>query len=215
MGAFIILWIFYIVSVVSFVSVLLGWAKWRHSSDAMQSLTTLVTYTFISNMASYATASHSIHNDFLLTIYAVVAFPAVAVIFSYWIPTRYQQLLLYKIVPIFFSLNILIISFGQGYFEVPQAISLALTSLLLVGLSFYILLDLLLNPPSHPAYRDERFWVAAGVFVYYSGNALVYAGVLDGVMNEIWIIHNVLNIGAFLCYMIGYTCIPRPRTSLS
>ncbi|MEE9464049.1 MAG: hypothetical protein V3W14_00560, partial [Candidatus Neomarinimicrobiota bacterium] len=177
--------------------------------------TILVIYIFISNVASIVTAQLGIHNLFLFTTYAVVAFPAVAVIYSYWMSKRYQQYLIYRIVPVHFSLNILILSLGQAYVEAPEAVSLAFTSLLLVVLSFYILLSLLRNPPPHPAYRDERFWVALGIFVYYTGNAFVYAGVLSGITIEIWRIHNLLNFGAFLCYIIGYLCIPRPRTSLS
>jgi hypothetical protein len=138
-------------------------------------------------------------------IYMPIEYGLLALIFSYWQRKPGMRQALRISIPIFFLICVwdIVVLNNLNELNVFTA-SIAFT--LYVGMSAYTLLYLQFDNP-YPILRDYRFWVSTALLIYSAGGLAYFSfhsEVVKGSMVEIWAIHAVLNIVAYILYTVGF-----------
>jgi len=85
---------------------------------------------------------------------------------------------------------------------------------ILISLALYTLYSLI-HDDSGPVLKEPKFWIATGVLIYFSGNALFFTTLPFLKTNTIWTLHLVLNLIANLFYTGGFLSRRRLTTGRS
>ncbi len=179
-----------------------GIAKWHISTRPMRLLTLFILYSALSTIVSIALATRNIQNLFLLHIYTLLAYSALALIFSYWHRDKLRQYIRLSI-PAYVVFYLLLLRFGYENLSMPASFSLSVISVLLTLVSLYTLFSVIRDSTIF-SYHDERFWVSVGTLFIFTTTAVIYSGVSSGITIDVWIIHNILCTTGYLCYFGGY-----------
>ena len=191
---------------ISLLSMLLaaggGFAKWQISTRPMRFLTLFVFYSVLCDIVIIALAIKNINNLFLLHIYVLVNYSALALIFSYWHKDKLKQYIRLSI-PAYIAVYLLLLGIRYENLNMQASFSLSVMSVLITFISLYTLFSVLRDSTLSP-YHDERFWISLGTLFAFSSNAVIYSGISSGITIDIWIIHNIFCAIGYLCYFGGY-----------
>ncbi len=179
-----------------------GVAKWHISTRPMRLLTLFILYAALSNSVGIVLAKVNIQNLFLLHIYALFAYSAMALVFSYWRKDKLRQYIRLSI-PAYLTFYLLLLMIGYEDINKPPFLCLLVMSVLITFISLYTLF-FVLQDSAISVHRDERFWVSIATLLIFSSNVVIYSGVSSGITIDIWIIHNIFSAIGYLCYFGGY-----------
>jgi len=179
-----------------------GVAKWHISTRPMRLLTVFLLFSTMSSIACIALATMNIQNLFLTHIYALFAYPAMALVFSYWHKDKLRQYIRLSI-PAYLTFYLLLLMIGYEDINKPASLGLSVMSVLITLVSLYTLF-LILQDSAISALRDERFWVSIATLLIFSNSAVIYSGIRSEITIDIWIIHNIFNAVGYLCYFGSY-----------
>ena len=149
-------------------------------------------------------------NIWMLTLFIHFEYGFVTFILSKWLSKNLKKPLVSSIL-IFYLSYILLISQGLDIRELYFFYS-TLEHFLLLTISAYTLYYLTDGKDNFSFYNDSRFWISAGVLIYFSGNLLLYEIGYFKPVNDIWLIHAGLNIIANIFYTGGFLSQNRLRT---
>lgn len=183
-----------------------GLLLWRRSTSPMRLLTGLLFYGLINTVGLVILALWRGNNIVLLHFYTLISYLLVALIFSYWNIGRFALIIKLSI-PLFFIMYAILVIFGYEDLTLPNEYSMSIRGVFIAFISLYTLYTTLRKHPDYPIYQDERFWVATGAFINYSGTVLVYAAIPVYITHALWQIHNTLAILANTLFFMGYLCL--------
>ena len=157
-------------------------------------------------------AYHKMPNIGLVTIYSLLEFGAFYYLFCILLAVKRLGRFLWA---------------GLLALTILPAIGLALSSLMdvlytvkiaecaiLIPLALYTLYSII-HDDSEPVLKEPKFWIASGVLVYFSGNALFFTTLPFLESNTIWALHLILNLIANLFYTGGFLSQRRSKTGRS
>jgi hypothetical protein len=140
-------------------------------------------------------------------IYMPFEYAMIALIFSFWQRKSWEKKLLRLSIPPFIILCLWDILNG-GDLKDLNAFTASVAYTLYVGISSYTLVNL--NHGSNQSIAgDCRFWIATALLIYSAGGIAYFSFhdmVVTNYLIEIWVIHTVLNIIAYVLYSIGIVC---------
>jgi hypothetical protein len=147
------------------------------------------------------------NNHYLQHIYVPLEYALLVYIFSGWQRNRVSRDVLRISIPLF-MLFCLANIFYQGKLDSYNYAPAALASVIYAGLSGYTLYGIFTSREDIPI-KTPRFWIAAALLLYSSGNIAYYSFhelVAKNLLVEIWIIHAAINILTYQLYAIGVLC---------
>ncbi len=185
-----------------------GFILWCKLARSMRLLTFLLLFGLLNSLALVFLALQNTNNMFLLHFYTLISYLFVALIFSYWL-NHFPALIIRWSILAFFTLYLIMVFLGYEDLTLPNEFSRSVRSILIAIITLYTLYFNLKDHSDFPVYRDERFWISIGVFITYSGTALVYAAIPVYITYPLWLIHCVLVIIGNIAYFTGYLCLRR------
>ena len=151
-------------------------------------------------------ALNKINNIWLFHLFTPLEYGFLVMVFSYWQRRSLLRLLLRVSIPLFVLICIVSKLFVEDLVSFDSFTS-SLESWALILISIYTLLALH-RDKSSPILGMPRFWIAAAVLIYFSGNIPIFA---FANIAAVWPINHVLNIisnmlfaGGFLCCHLNY-----------
>lgn len=143
----------------------------------------------------------------LYHIYMPVEYVVIVTVFSSWQQKDLAKRLFRLSIP-FFAVLCLWDILGGGDLNDLNALTASIAYMLYVGISAYTLVNLDYQN-IRSTLSDYRFWIGTALLVYSAGG-LAYFSFHDTIVADyliqIWIIHGVLNILAYLMYSVGFVC---------
>jgi hypothetical protein len=140
-------------------------------------------------------------------IYMPIEYVVIAIVLSSWQQNYMARRLIRLSIPLFVVLCLWDI-LGGGDLNDLNALTASIAYTLYVGMSAYTLVNLDYQN-IRSTLSDYRFWIGTALLVYSAGG-LAYFSFHDTIVADyliqIWIIHGVLNILAYLMYSVGFVC---------
>lgn len=140
-------------------------------------------------------------------IYMPVEYAVFATVLSWWQRKEWVGKLFRLSIPPFAIICLWDI-FGGGDLKDLNALTASIAYALYVGMSAYTLVNL-----DHANIRstlgDYRFWIGTALLIYSAGGLAYFSfhdTVVANYLIQIWVIHGVLNMAAYLMYSVGYVC---------
>lgn len=140
-------------------------------------------------------------------LYAPIEYALIAAVLSYWQQRAWmRRLFRWSIFPfvIFCLWDIL----GGGNLNDLNSFTASIAYTLYVGMSAYTLVNLD-QKNIRSTFNDYRFWIGTALLVYAAGGLAYFSfhdTVVANYLIQIWIIHGVLDIVAYLMYSVGFIC---------
>lgn len=167
----------------------------------------------IVELTAFWMALSRIHNLWLLQLYDLAEFVLLMVVFRAWLGSgRLKALMLLAIG--LYTLFWIIAKFTIERFSSPADYTPAVSNAIFVIVAIVTIVGLL-KADNVIAYKDMRFWIAAGALVYFAGNVplYVFGSVLSAMRFEEFMpfqkIHWVINIASNVSYTIGFLCLKK------
>ena len=140
-------------------------------------------------------------------LYAPVEYSLIAIVFSFWQQKALVRKLIRVSIPPFVIFCLWDI-FGGGDLHDLNALTASVAYTLYVGISAYTLVNLD-HKNIRSTFNDYRFWIGTALLVYSAGGLAYFSfhhTVVVDYLVQIWVIHGILNIVAYLMYSVGYIC---------
>jgi hypothetical protein len=196
------------------IAIIAGVMVWRSSPRPIRLLTIFLGLNLLSDISAIIMAWLIGSNLILLNIYELIEYPIIAVIFSYWLDRKARIFTLlsapvFPIVCVFLHLSGIEDLFGPGsYFTTIKG--------LLVGLIVLrTLYSLMIHPKGSPIQRTAPFWITIGTFFLATCGVAVYAAIPEQITVELWTIHIICVIIAYVLYIRGFWCLWEKERSAS
>ena len=186
------------------IPLLAGIIAWRTLGKDLRFFWSIFLLGVIAECIVYYTRSNGIHNVWLFNVFFPVEFCVFMYTLSLWVAESWRKWFRGSIL-IFLVFYFLLQWWVYDPGQLNTAGKYIQSTLLLVG-ALGVLVHLL-PQFRHPMSVDPRFWVLAGMLIYFGGTAFVFlAGQLyiDGKLPGVWIIHSVCNISANLMFGAGF-----------
>jgi hypothetical protein len=138
-------------------------------------------------------------------VYAPIEYALITTVLSSWQQREWVKKLFRLSIPpfvIFCLWDIL----GGGNLKDLNALTASIAYTLYVGMSAYTLVNLDYEN-IRSTLGDYRFWIGTGLLVYSAGGLAYFSfhdTIVANYLIQIWIIHGVLNIVAYLLYSVGF-----------
>lgn len=200
-----------IVSVLSQIVVLAAGLYARYSlAREMKILILYFGVALLADVAGISLSMKGINNLWLFHFFAIFEFGFLIYIFSIWQRNLFLKKILKFSIPLFAVMGI-IVTLVLENIQQFNSFSQPVASLALVGVAAYTLFEL--NKESfNSVFRQPRFWIGAGVMLYFSGTLVLFS--LGNVLLDasaqwaktIFILSVIMNIVANLLYTGGFLC---------
>jgi hypothetical protein len=195
---------------INILALIAGAVVWGQASRPVRLLVLLLALNFLVDMAGILMGKLYGHNLILMNSYTLIQYPIIAVILSHWLDGRAKSIVLLSI-PVFPAACLVMHLvgfenlFGSGkYFHTLEA--------LLAGLIVMrVIYSLMLRSAGSPIQLQEAFWITIGTFFLVSIGVAVYAAIPEQITYELWYIHTLCVIIAYLLYIRGFWCLRQER----
>jgi hypothetical protein len=200
----------------------MGLARRRNWGGEASLFFVFVALGLVVEVATFTLAQLSIHNLWILHVYALLEYIILILIFAGWQKEAKRPLLrhaLYASIGVYGLIWILAkIEFEK--FASADQYTHSISAIVFVAFSLFTLVNLARTEGSSlktqaPIYRTFQFWVLVGILIFFAGNTFLFGlGELisslafkDAV--AVWTIHWWLNITANICYGVGFWYLKR------
>ena len=179
-------------------------------------------FTLVFEILLYLLASNGIRNDWVLNFYASVEFLFTGLILNSGNSDKRSRKLinsfLYVIIFIWLIYFFYLLSdqnnSKQSLIKIlgeDEPLIFIAEAILLIILSLYILFKIFWERQVKVYYKNEYFWVALGIFTYFTGTIILYPSIriiqfYPQMENFIWICHSAFNILGYLFIARAYFC---------
>ncbi|MFC1620314.1 hypothetical protein ACFL45_10255 [Candidatus Neomarinimicrobiota bacterium] len=191
---------------VNILAIIAGMMVWGLSSRPIRLLTIFLVLNLLTDISAIVMGRLVGHNLILLNIYELIEYPIIAIIFSYWLDGKARIFTLlsapvFPVLCVFLHLSDIEDLLGPGsYFTTIKG--------LLVGLIVVrTLYSLMIHPKASPIQRTAPFWITIGTFFLATCGVAVYAAIPEQITVELWTIHIICVINAYLLYIRGFWCL--------
>jgi hypothetical protein len=195
------------------VAIIAGVMVWKSSSRPLRLLTLFLVLNILSDASAIIMARLAGHNLILLNIYLLMSYPIIALIFSYWLDGKAKILTLVS-APAFPGLCVFLHLAGLDDLHGPGKFITTIKGLLVGLIVLRTLYSLMINSGDGPIGGEAPFWITIGTFFLSTCGVAVYAAIPEEITIELWPIHIICVIIAYLLYIRGYWCL-RGKASLA
>lgn len=180
-----------------------GVLVWKTSPRPIRILTLFLVLNFLTDISAIIMARLIGYNLILLNLYHFLSYPIIVVIFVHWHDGRAKILTLLS-APVYVGLCLYLHFsglddlFGPGkYFHTIQGL---MVGLIVLGTLFV----LMIQATDIPIHSKESFWITIGTFFLCTCGVAVYAAIPEQITYELWYIHTICVIIAYLLYIRGF-----------
>lgn len=200
-------WIF--IGVGDFINILAivaGVRVWGSSSRPIRLLILLLVLNVVADISGIIIGQLIGYNLILLNIYNLISYPVIAVIFSYWLDGKARTLTLLS-APVFPGLWVFLHLAGLYDLNGPGKYYTTIKGLLVGLIVLRTLYSLMIHSEGSPVHRQAPFWITIGTFFLATCGVAVYAAIPEQITSELWYIHAICVIIAYLLYIRGFWCL--------
>jgi len=166
-----------------------------------------------SETASYFMAQARMNDLWVLHIHHAIEFGLLMYVLARWQRQPVIRSLELLLIPIYLSFWLVSI-FTYEKLTSPAEYTHTLSSTILIAASIATLFGLM-KGEDRILYADHKFWVCAGVLVYFTSNIMLFlfinriTGLSVTEAISVWSIHWVLDIISNVLYTVGFLCLAR------
>ena len=183
-----------------------GVMVWKSSPRPVRILTVFLILNFLIDMSAIIMGRLIGYNLILLNLYHFISYPLIAVIFAHWLDGKARTLTLLS-APIYIGLCLYMHFSGMDDLLGPGKYFHTIKGLMVGLIVLGTLFVLMVRPADGPISSKAPFWITIGTFFLCTCGVAVYAAIPEQITHELWYIHTICIIIAYLIYIRGFWCL--------